>query len=176
MSQITPAQQHWYDDPDILVRVDRVWDMYRQRTRLADIAKSLSVSVGTVRQDIERARALIRGAVTADILEKLGESIAIREMISREAWEAHQALKKSRARNSETGETILFWKEATAEADLLRTIMQNEKDLEELLQLRRRSADGDYTENNTVVVIDGSGVAHKAINKTLEKMRAIEAG
>jgi len=102
----------------------------------------------------------------------LREALEVRAAVQREAWETLFEIKKARGEIishsvGSKGEATSYMSRpgsGKAEADLIRTILQNEKEMEELLGLRKqqKSLEGDtYNDNRVLVVVGADGKIHE---------------
>jgi len=162
-------QLAWQDDPIKLERIVQAWELYIQRTPLKEIGKRLGCSARTAGEDVSRARTLIRSHKTALVEELLDEAVAVRSNISSELWETLKDLRERRGQvvsesSGDKGKSHSIEgpaAQARAEADVLRAVMANEAELEELLGLRKKQGDVHLNDNRSLVVIDQTGVVRK---------------
>jgi hypothetical protein len=160
-------QIRWWEIPETAARVDKVWVLWCKRQSLRTIAEQVGVSHVQVREDVRRMQVKLADERLEVAGVELASALAVHMAIIREAWETLEYLKSKRGEivshstTDKGGEATGYLPAAASgksEADLIRTIRDSEKAMEELQGLRSKTTeDGESYQDNRVQVVVGPG-------------------
>ena len=130
------------DNQRVVDRCLEVHALYVQRKGAPEIARIMNISQTQVYKDLRRAKEYVRMIYEDQKEDQLNEQVEARKQISREIWESIYKLRGGSMPEDpdmEGLQSLLYTpSHSRAEADLFRTLMDNEKQIEEITGLRTR--------------------------------------
>jgi len=168
----------WPEQPGQLEKIEQAFRLYLQHVPYADytdsgvtrpgIARQCDVSVPTAKRLVARAKALVAGGYTRDLMSLSEVAIALRHVMQAEAWDEIRRIEDdaSTSRRDKTG----------AKRSMLDVISREQDVVDELLGLRKQDSVVSST-RQTLVVIGGSTSADRvvAMGQILEQSRHVPA-
>jgi len=119
-----PRQKPWHQLPEVVERVQAVWELYMDGMGPFAIAKEKQVGLTTVKRDIQRARNLMAALAGQNVEAKRMAAVA-----KRESFQAAALKDREKADGND----------ASGRASLLREARENQSGIEELDGLRTRA-------------------------------------